>query len=81
MGNVLVDEGKLEEATKYYRLAIEQGRLYNSSSIIAENYQRIAKAFYRNGQIDSSFSYAKQAFILATELKNPFIKGDVSGLW
>ncbi|HVG13511.1 MAG TPA: ATP-binding protein [Chitinophagaceae bacterium] len=80
LGNILADEGKTEAATAHYRLAVEQGKLYNSISVIGENYQHIARAFLKNNQTDSSFYYARKAFDLATELNNPFIIGDASNL-
>jgi signal transduction histidine kinase len=80
LGNIVADEGKISEATNYYRLAIEQAKIYNSSSAIAENYQYIANAFYRNNQVDSSLYYARETLALAEEINSPFAIADASNL-
>jgi tetratricopeptide (TPR) repeat protein/cell division protein FtsB len=72
LGNILEDEERIGEAIKYYLLAIGQARIFSNSNIIAENYQHIARAFYTNNDIDSSLYYAREAFGLASELKNPY---------
>jgi tetratricopeptide (TPR) repeat protein len=71
LGNILENEKRTGEAIKYYLLAIGQAKILNSSSIIAENYQNIARAFYTINQVDSSLLYARKALVLASELKDP----------
>ena len=80
LGNILEDEGRPTEAINYYQLAIRQAQLFNSSSNIAENYQNIARAFFTNSQVDSSLHYARKAFVVARDLKNPLTIVDASNL-
>lgn len=80
LGNILEDEKRPGEAVKYYQLAIRQAHIFSNSNIIAENYQYIAKAFYADRQVDSSLYYARKAFSLASELKNPYTIMDASNL-
>ena len=72
LGNILETEKRRTEAIKYYQLAIRQAQIFSNPSIIAENNQYIARAFYADGQLDSSLNYARKAFVLASELKNPY---------
>ena len=80
LGNIVADEGQKEKAINYYLLAIEQGKLYNSSSVIAENYLHIADVFYRHQQADSGIYYARKAFDLAGQLGSIYIIADASDL-
>jgi signal transduction histidine kinase len=80
LGNIVADEGQKEKAINYYLLAIEQGKLYNSSSVIAENYLHIADVFYRHQQADSGIYYARKAFDLAGQLGSTYIIADASDL-
>lgn len=80
LGDILAHEGKTASAIKQYHLAVELGELYNNSTLIAENYQHMARAYYLNQQLDSAFYYARKAFTLATELNNPFTLSDASNL-
>ena len=80
LGNIVADEGQKEKAINYYFLAIEQGKLYNSSSVIAENYLHIADVFYRHQQADSGIYYARKAFDLAGQLGSIYIIADASDL-
>jgi signal transduction histidine kinase len=80
LGNIVADEGQKEKAINYYLLAIEQGKLYNSSSVIAENYLHIADVFYRQQQADSGIYYARKAFDLAGQLGSTYIIADASDL-
>jgi len=80
LGNILENEDRVGEAIKYYQLAIRQAQIFSNSNIIAENYRHIAKAFYTIQQTDSSLYYARKAFLLASELKNPYAIMDASNL-
>ena len=80
LGNILENEDRVGEAIKYYQLAIRQARIFSNSNIIADNYRHIAKAFYTIEQPDSSLYYARRAFSLASELKNPYAIMDASNL-
>jgi signal transduction histidine kinase len=80
LGNIVADEGQKEKAINYYLLAIEQGKLYNSSSVIAENYLHIADVFYRRQQADSGIYYARKAFDLAGQLGSTYFIADASNL-
>lgn len=80
LGDILATERRTSEAIKYYQLAVGQAKLFNSSSIIAQNYQNIARAFYAINQVDSSLHYARNALAVANELKNPNTIMDASSL-
>ncbi|HVG41019.1 MAG TPA: tetratricopeptide repeat protein [Chitinophagaceae bacterium] len=80
IGDILAHEGKFATAITYYKQAVEQAQLYNSSSMVAENFQHIARAFHKMNQTDSAFNYARKAFYFASELKNPFSIADASNL-
>lgn len=71
LGDILADENRTKEAINYYLLAVRQARLFNSLTIITQNYQNIARAFYTINQLDSSLSYARKAFAASNQLKNP----------
>ncbi len=80
LGTIARERGNREEATGLFHRAIEQARLYNSSTLIAENYQHLATAFLEAGPKDSAFYYARQAYALASYIKNPFTIADASTL-
>lgn len=71
LGNILEQDERTNEAIKYYQLAILQAQMFASPPTIADNYQNIAKAFYRQQHFDSSLYYARQAFSIANGIKNP----------
>ncbi len=80
LGDIREKEGNSEAAIKFYNQAVEQGLLFNSLAIAAENYQHIANAYYHNGNMDSAFYYARKAFAITQQLKNPFSIADASNL-
>ncbi|HEY0059466.1 MAG TPA: ATP-binding protein [Flavisolibacter sp.] len=80
LGTIARERGNTGAATPLFHRAIEQARLYNSSTLIAENYQHLAAAFKEAGLQDSAFYYARQAYALARYIKNPFIIADASTL-
>ena len=80
LGDILADENRTREAIKYYLLAVGQARLFNSLTIITQNYQNIARAFYTINEVDSSLYYARKAFTVSNQLKNPNSLIDASGL-
>jgi tetratricopeptide (TPR) repeat protein len=80
LGNILADEGRTGEAINYYLLALRQAQLFNNSTIIAENYQHIARAFYKDRKVDSSLYYAHKAYDLARESKSRLTLLDASNL-
>jgi signal transduction histidine kinase len=80
LGTIARERGNFAQATQFFHGAIEQARLYNSSTLIAENYQHLAAVFNQGGQKDSAFYYARQGYALATYIKNPFTIADASSL-
>lgn len=80
LGNILENEDRVGEAIKYYQLAIRQAQIFSNSNTISENYQHVARAFYRAGEVDSSLNYARKAFVLANELRNPYTIMDAGNL-
>jgi tetratricopeptide (TPR) repeat protein len=80
LGNILEDDERRSEAIKYYQLAIQQAQMFANSSIVADNYQNIARAFYKDQQNDSSLYYARKAFITASEIKNAYTVMDASNM-
>jgi two-component system NtrC family sensor kinase len=80
LGNILEQDGRRSEAIKYYQLAIQQAQIFANPSIVTENYQNIAQAFYKEQQIDSSLYYAHKAFAAANEIKNPYTVMDASNM-
>jgi two-component system, NtrC family, sensor kinase len=71
LGNILEDNERINEAINYYQLAIRQAQIFVNPSTIADNYQNIAQAFFKEQQMDSSLHYARKAFDIANEIKNP----------
>jgi tetratricopeptide (TPR) repeat protein len=80
LGNILEDDERRSEAIKYYQLAIRQALIFANQSIVADNYQNIARAFYKDQQIDSSLYYARKAFVTASEIKNAYAVMDASNM-
>jgi C4-dicarboxylate-specific signal transduction histidine kinase len=80
LGDILADENRTNEAIKYYLLAIEQAKLFNSLSIVTQNYQNISRAFYTVNQLDSSLTYARKGLVVANQVKNPNIIINASSL-
>lgn len=80
LGNILEDDGRRSEAIKYYQLAIQQAQMFANPSIVADNYQNIARAFYKDQQVDSSLYYARKAFVSASEIKNAYAVMDAGNM-
>ncbi len=71
LGDLDNKRGDRKQALIHYRMAIEAALEHHNLDILAEVYRRIGQDFNDHGMSDSSFYYAKKAYMLAVQVGRP----------
>jgi two-component system NtrC family sensor kinase len=71
LGDIQKKSGNVGKAIEYYRVAVEKGFDMNNRVGIADAYLRLSQELSDLHQSDSSFYFARNAYAIATQVKNP----------
>jgi tetratricopeptide (TPR) repeat protein len=74
LGDTDKEKGDYKAALMQYKNAVKKALMTSEKSpFLAEALYKIASVFYETGEKDSAVYYARKAFIVASEIRNPYI--------